>query len=76
MQPRPLGNQSPVRRPPLEGGTGGRGLSIRGVAGELRIHRNTARKYAAAESPPVTGRRKFPVALGATINNNADWYFR
>ncbi len=48
-----------------------RGLSIRGIARELGIHRNTARKYAAAERPPVTGRRKFPVALGATINNNA-----
>ena len=48
-----------------------RGLSIRGIARELGIHRNTARKYAAAERPPVMALRKFPVALGATINNNA-----
>lgn len=30
-----------------------RGLSIRGMAGELRIHRNTVRKYIDAESPPT-----------------------
>ena len=30
-----------------------RGLSIRGVARELRIHRATAKKYIEAESPPI-----------------------
>ena len=49
-----------------------RGLSIRGIARELGIHRNTARKYAAAKSPPVTAHRKFPVALADTMNSNAD----
>ena len=30
-----------------------RGLSIRGVARELGIHRATAKKYIEAESPPI-----------------------
>ena len=30
-----------------------RGLSLRAIARELRIHRNTARKYALAKSPPL-----------------------
>ena len=30
-----------------------RGLSIRGVARELGIHRDTAKKYMEAESPPL-----------------------
>ena len=30
-----------------------RGLSIRGIARELGIHRNTVRKYAEAKSPPI-----------------------
>ena len=41
-----------------------RGLSIRGIARELGIHRNTARKYAAAERPPVMALRNIP--RGAT----------
>ena len=49
-----------------------RGLSIRGIARELGIHRNTARKYAAAERPPVMALRNIPVALADTMNNNAD----
>ncbi len=49
-----------------------RGLSIRGIARELGIHRNTAPKYAAAERPPVTAPRTFAVALADTMNNNAD----
>ena len=49
-----------------------RGLSIRGIARELGIHRNTARKYAAAERPPVMALRNIPVALPDTMNNNAD----
>ena len=48
-----------------------RGLNIRGLARELGAHRNTARKYAAAESPPVTPLRNVPVALPETMNNNA-----
>ena len=36
-----------------------RGLSIRGMARELGIHRNTVRKYIDAESPPT---RRSPVA--------------
>ena len=48
-----------------------RGLSIRGIARELGIHRNTARKYAAAERPPVMALRNVAVALPDT-NNNAD----
>ena len=53
-----------------------RGLSSRGIARELGIHRNTARKYAAAESRPVTARPKFPVALADTMNDNAEGHFR
>ena len=49
-----------------------RGLSIRGIARELGIHRNTARKYAAAERPPVMALCNIPVALPDTMNNNAD----
>ena len=49
-----------------------RGLSIRGIARELGIHRNTARKYAAAERPPVMALRNVAVALPDTMNNNAD----
>ena len=30
-----------------------RGISLRAIARELRIHRNTARKYALAKSPPL-----------------------
>ena len=30
-----------------------RGLALRAIARELGIHRNTAQKYAQAESPPV-----------------------
>ena len=48
-----------------------RGLSIRGIARELGIHRNTARKYAAAERPPMMALRNIPVALPDTMNNNA-----
>ena len=48
------------------------GRSIRGIARELGIHGNAARKYAAAESPPVTALRKIPLALADTMNCNAD----
>ena len=49
-----------------------RGLSIRGIARELGIHRNTARRYAAAESPPLMAPRKFAATLADTMNDNAD----
>ena len=34
------------------------GLSIRGIARELRIHRETVRKYMNAESPPMSSRSR------------------
>ena len=34
-----------------------KGLSIRGIARELGIHRDTVRKYMNAESPPVSRAR-------------------
>ena len=34
-----------------------KGLSIRGIARELRIHRDTVRKYMNAESPPMARTR-------------------
>ena len=37
-----------------------KGLSIRGIARELRIHRDTVRKYMNAESPPVAPSRLTP----------------
>ena len=39
-----------------------KGMSIRGMARELGIHRNTVRKYIYAESPPA---RRAPVASTA-----------
>ena len=44
--------------------------------GSWGVQGSTARKYAAAESPPVTAPRKFAVALAHTMNNNADGHFR
>ena len=38
----------------------GRGLSIRGIARELGIHRDTAKKYMNAKSPPITGHQPRP----------------
>ena len=37
-----------------------KGLSIRGIARELRIHRDTVRKYMNAESPPMAPSRLTP----------------
>ena len=34
-----------------------KGLSIRGIARELSIHRDTVRKYMNAESPPISRAR-------------------
>ncbi len=49
-----------------------RGLSIRGMARELGIHRNTVRKYIDAESPPT---RRSPIAsteaASGTISESA-----
>ena len=40
-----------------------KGVSIRGIARELGIHRNTVRKYMDAESPPMArGRARSPVS--------------
>ena len=39
-----------------------KGLSIRGIARELSIHRDTARKYMNAESPPMSPARATPAA--------------
>ena len=37
-----------------------KGLSIRGIARELGIHRDTAKKYMNAKSPPITGHQPRP----------------
>ena len=39
-----------------------RGLSLRAIARELGIHRNTVRKYALAESPPLRKKKAPPGA--------------
>ena len=40
-----------------------KGLSIRGIARELGIHRDTVKKYMNAESPPLSrGRAKSTVS--------------
>ena len=44
-----------------------KGLSIRGIARELGIHRNTARKYALAESPPL---RRIADGGGTSLNGH------
>ena len=43
----------------MEGGAEGeaQGLTIRGIARELGIHRETVRKYMHAESPPMSRAR-------------------
>ena len=43
-----------------------RGLSIRAIARELGIHRNTARKYALAASPPLRHIRS-PLSLAEAL---------
>jgi transposase-like protein len=47
-----------------------RGLSIRGMARELGIHRETVRKYIDAESPPM--RRSPATPPAATSDTIAD----
>ena len=42
-----------------------KGLSIRGIARELSIHRDTVRKYMHAESPPMAGAR--PRNVGSIV---------
>ena len=53
-----------------------RGLSLRAIARELGIHRETARRYALTESPPLYTRVKPATALSDTINNHGDGQFR
>ena len=45
-----------------------KGLSIRGIARELNIHRNTSRKYMDAESPPNCAR-------APDVNDIVVWYY-
>ena len=44
-----------------------RGLSIRGMAGELGIHRDTVRRYVDADNPPT---RRSPVTPTETPSDN------
>ncbi len=53
-----------------------RGLSLRAIARELGIHRETARRYALTESTPMYTRVKPATALSDTINNHGDGQFR
>ena len=53
-----------------------RGLSLRAIAKELRIHRETARRYALAKSTPLYTRLKPATPLSDTINNHGDGHFR
>ena len=53
-----------------------RGLSLRAIARELGIHRETARRYALAESTPLYTRLKTATPLSDTINNHGDGQFR
>ena len=54
-----------------------RGLSLRAVARELvGIHRQTARKYALAKSPPVQARTNPATALSDIINSQGGGQFR
>ena len=53
-----------------------RGLSLRAIARELGIHRETARRYALAESTPLYTRLKPATPLSDTIINHGDGQFR
>ena len=53
------------------------GLSIRGIARELGIHRDTVRRYMAAESPPMMRPRvKSGASQSDTMTNYSDGYIR
>ena len=47
------------------------GLSIRGMARELGIHRDTVRRYIDAESPPARRSRATPATLPS--DTIAEW---
>ena len=53
-----------------------RGLPLRGISREPKIHRQTARKYALAESPPVHARPHIATALSDIIENQGNGHFR
>ena len=50
--------------------------SLRAIARELGIHRNTARRYALAKTPPMNTRVKPAAALTVNINSHGDGQFR
>ena len=53
------------------------GLSIRGIARELGMHRDTVRRYMAAESPPMMRPRvKSGASQSDTMTNYSDGYIR
>ena len=53
------------------------GLSIRGIARELGMHRDTVRRYMAAESPPMMRPRvKSGASQSDTMTNYSDGHFR
>ena len=53
-----------------------RSLSLRAIARELGIHRETARRYALAKSTPLYTRPKPATPLSDTVNNHGDGQFR
>ena len=53
-----------------------RGLSLRAIARELGIHRQTARKYALAKSPPVQARANPATPLSDIIYGQGGGQFR
>ena len=53
-----------------------KGLSIRGIAREVGIHRDTVRKYMNAESPPVSrAHAKSAVSKSASMADYRDYTF-
>lgn len=52
-----------------------RGLSLRGIARQLQIHRGTARRYALAKSPPVNVRIDTATASSDIIDSQGNGHF-